>query len=193
MLLAQRPRELMLVGDEHRNQYFQVNNQVLTFFQFYFPMRSRNSIWPEIIPCWCGWRWCLVEVVGAELSVTKCLKFDLLAWNLILCCSQAEAVGLRLTLSTLGRPSSGLICHHHFITNQPESYAHTGIQVCVLYSTEACWHLSPSFHQLDLLCPHSLIIAEVLPLRELAWVAQRRTCLGDQPTRGSTWLHGTGN
>ena len=66
----------------------------------------------------------LVDVVGAQLSVTKCLKFDLLVWNQILCCSQAEAVGLRLTLSTLGRPSSGLICHHHFITNQSLMYTH---------------------------------------------------------------------
>ena len=133
MLLAQRPRELMLVGDEHRNQYFQVNIQVLTFFQFYFPMRSRNSIWPEINPCWCGWRWwgaqLSIDVFGAQLSVTKCLKFDLLVWNQILCCSQAEAVGLRLTLSTLGRPSSCLICHHHFITNQ--SLMHTHGSKCV--------------------------------------------------------------
>ena len=183
----------MLVGDEHRNQYFQVNVQVLTFFQFYFPMRSRNSIWPEINPCWCGWRWW-----GAQWS----------GWSSIVChqMSQVWSLGVKSDSPLVSSRSSWpainplhagqTILGPHLSSSfhhQPESYVHTRIQVCVLYSTEACWHLSPSFHQLDLLCPHSLIIAEVLPLRELAWVAQRRTCLGDQPTRGSTWLHGTGN
>ena len=79
MLLAQRPRELMLVGDEHRNQYFQVNIQVLTFFSFIFQCAQGTAF---------GLRLTLVDVVdddevlnglfGAQLSVTKCLKFDLL-------------------------------------------------------------------------------------------------------------------
>ena len=82
MLLAQRPRELMLVGDEHRNQYFHVNIQVLTFFSFIFQCAQGTAFGlrltlvdvvddDEMLNC-------LVDVVGDQLSVTKCLKFDLL-------------------------------------------------------------------------------------------------------------------
>ena len=77
MLLAQRPRELMLVGDEHRNQYFHVNFQVLTFFSFIFQCAQGTAF---------GLRLTLVDVVDddglvdvvAQLSVTKCLKLELL-------------------------------------------------------------------------------------------------------------------
>ena len=70
----------MLVGDEHRNQCFQVNIQILTFFSSFSFQCAQGTAF--------GLRLTLVDVVdddevlnglfGAQLSVTKCLKFDLL-------------------------------------------------------------------------------------------------------------------
>ena len=73
MLLAQRPRELMLVGDEHRNQYFQVNIQVLTFFSFIFQCAQGTAF---------GLRLTLVDVVDDD-EMLNCLSpnvSSLISW-----------------------------------------------------------------------------------------------------------------